>query len=113
MNPFDKLSIAETEPTPLIRDFEVFLKYIKIKEPDLTPKGFISGKDLFEMNKQMVHPLDGTTTRSGREYYPQLHLFFHLAQAGRLSHKASGKGNKTKLQAAEWAQKYTELTAMM
>ena len=111
MNPSNRFKITETEPTPLIRDFQSFLDYVEAKKPGLTPKGFISGKDLFEMNQRMTHPLEGTTARTGQEYYPQLHLFFHLAQAGRLTQKVQGKGAKTILQVSDRAEKYTELTA--
>ena len=88
MNPTDKFKITETEPTPLIRDFQSFLDYIGTNKLYSTPKGYISGKDLFEINKRMTHPLGDTTVRTGQEFYPQLHLFFHLAQAGRLIQKA-------------------------
>jgi hypothetical protein len=57
----------------------------------------------------MVHPLDGITVRTGQEFYPQLHLFFHLAQAGRLIQKTSGKGNKAILQLSGRAKDYCEL----
>ena len=58
----------------------------------------------------MTHPIGDTTLRSGQQLYPQLHLFFHLAQAGRLIQKASGKGDKTVLQLSDRATDYSELT---
>ena len=88
MNGTNRFTITETEPTPLLCDFQSFLDYIGANKPYLTPKGYISGKDLFEVNKRMIHPLEGTTSRTGQEFYPQFHLFFHLAQAGRLIQKA-------------------------
>jgi len=106
-----KFTITETEPTPLIRDFQSFLDYIAAVKPYLTPKGYIGGRALFEMNQRMVHPLDGVTVRTGQEFYPQLHLFFHLAQAGRLIQKESGKGNKAILQLSGRAEDYCKLTA--
>jgi len=104
-----KFKITETEPTPLIRDFQSFLDYVEAEKPYLTPKGYICGKGLFEMNQRMAHPLDGITVRSGQEFYPQLHLFFHLAQAGRLIQKESGKGNKVILQLSSRAKEYGKL----
>jgi len=104
-----KFTITETEPTPLIRDFQSFLDYVEARRPYLTPKGHISGKALFEMNQRMVHPLDGITVRTGQEFYPQLHLFFHLSQAGRLMQKDSGKGNKAFLQLSSRAKDFCEL----
>ena len=111
MNPSTRFTITETEPTSLIRDFQSFLDYVEAEKPGLTPKGFISGKDLFEMNQRMTHPIEGTTARTGQEVYPQLHLFFHLSQAGRLTQKVQGKGAKTILRVSDRAEKYTELTA--
>ena len=110
MNPPDKFIITETDPTPLIRDFQSFLDYITANIPYLTPKGYISGKDLFEINKGMSHPIGDTTVRSGQQLYPQLHLFFHLAQAGRLIQKAPGKEDKTVLQLSDQATDYSKLT---
>jgi len=110
MNPPDKFIITETEPTPLIHDFQFFLEYIGTNKPYLTPKGYVSGKDLFQINKGMTHPLGDTTVRSGQQLYPQLHLFFHLAQAGRLIQKALGKADKTVLQLSDQATDYSKLT---
>jgi|APFre7841882654_1041346.scaffolds.fasta_scaffold115591_2 hypothetical protein len=43
MNPPDKFIITETEPTPLIRDFQSFIDYIAANIPYLTPKGGLRG----------------------------------------------------------------------
>jgi hypothetical protein len=110
MNSPDRFMITETEPVPLVRDFQSFLDYVAANKPYLTPKGYISGKDLFEINKGMTYPIGDTTVRSGQQLYPQLHLFFHLAQAGRLIQKASGKVDKTVLQLSDRATDYSELT---
>ena len=110
MDSSNRFSITETEPTPLIHDFQSFLDYIGTNKPYLTPKGNLSGKDLFEMNKGMTHPLDGTTLRTGQEFYPQLHLFFHLAQAGRLTQKTVEKGSKITLRLSDRASEYCKLT---
>jgi hypothetical protein len=110
MHPPNPMTITKNEPTSLIQDFQSFLDYVETNKPGLTPKGFVSGKDLFEMNQQMTHPHIGTTVRTGQEYYPQLHLFFHLAQAGRLIQKAQGKGAKIILQTSDRAGKYAGLT---
>lgn len=105
-----KFTITETEPTPLIRDFQSFLDYVAANKPYPTPRGYLSGKDLFEMNKRMTQPLGGTTVRTGQEFFPQLHLFFHLAQSGRLVQKAVEKASKTVLQLADRAAPYSKLT---
>jgi len=104
-----KFTITEMEPTPLIRDFHSFLDYVEAGKPYLTPKGYIGGKALFEMNQRMVHPFDGVTVRTGQEFYPQFHLFFHLSQAGRLVQKDSGKGNKAFLQLSSRGKDFCKL----
>jgi hypothetical protein len=111
MNPPNKFTITETEPTPFIRDFQSFLDYVAANKPYLTPKGYISGKDLFEINGRMAHPISDTTVRSGQQLYPQLHLFFHLAQASRLIQNTSGKTDKTVLQLSGRAKEYSNLSA--
>ena len=111
MHPPGKFRITETEPTPLVRDFQSFLDYVGESPPYLTPRGYISGRDLFEMNKRMAHPLSNTTVRTGQEFYPQLHLFFHLAQAGRLIQKSQARGDKSVLQLSDRSAEYLDLTA--
>jgi hypothetical protein len=103
--------ITETEPTSLVRDFLSFLDYIATSKPYLTPKGYLGGKALFEMNRRMVHPRDGITVRTGQEFHPELHLFFHLSQAGRLVQRHSGKGNKIVLQVSTRAEDFLKLKA--
>ena len=110
MNSADRFTITETEPTPLICDFQSFLDYIAANIPYLTPKGYVSGKDLFQINKGMTHPIGETRPyRSGQQLYPELHLFFHLAQAGRLIQKAPGKGDKTVQQLTDRMTDYSKL----
>ncbi len=110
MNAYGKFMITETEPVPLIGDFKRFLEAIEANPTYLTPKGCISGRSLFEINQRMTHPLEGTTVRTGQEFYPQLHLFFHLAQAGRLIQKELGKANKIILRLSNRAVEYLRLT---
>jgi hypothetical protein len=111
MNPSNRLLITETEPTPLLHDFQSFLDDVAANKPYLTPKGNLSGKDLHEMNERMTYPISGTTVRSSQQSYPQLHLFFHLAQAGRLIEKTPGKADKTVLQLSSRVKEYSNLSA--
>ena len=111
MHPSNRLTITEAEPTPLLHDFQSFLDYVSANKPYLTPKGYLSGKDLYEINGRMPNPISDTTVRSGQQLYPQLHRFFHLARAGRLIQKIPGKADKTVLQLSGRAKEYGNLSA--
>ncbi len=85
-------NITETEPTPLIQDFATFTRYLKEHHIVLTRTNeFISGRDLYELNKEMIHPLLDTTPRTDQTVYPLLHLFYHLVLAGKLFQKVPEK----------------------
>ncbi len=59
------LTITENEPTSILKDFAAFIRYLKSHRVVLTKVNeFISGKDLFELNKQMTHPLPNTVIRT-------------------------------------------------
>ncbi len=86
------LNVTETEPTSLIRDFTAFIRYLRTHQIVLTRVNeFIPGKDLYELNKEMTLPLPDTTPRTDQTLYPLLHLFYHLALAGKLSQKVPEK----------------------
>ena len=44
MNPSPRFTISETEPTPLIQEFQSFLDYVEEEKPGLTPKGLSQAK---------------------------------------------------------------------
>lgn len=102
--------ITETEPTPLLRDFATFTRYIRTHHIVLTRANeFLSGRDLYELNQEMTHPLPDTTPRTGQSLYPLLHLFYHLVLAGKLFRKVSEKGSRLALKPTERIQVYGEL----
>jgi hypothetical protein len=85
-------NITETEPTPLIQDFATFTRYLKERQIVLTRTNeFISGRDLYELNREMIHPLLDTTPRTDQTVYLLLHLFYHLILAGKLFQKVPEK----------------------
>ncbi|MCX9009937.1 MAG: plasmid pRiA4b ORF-3 family protein [Candidatus Methanoperedens sp.] len=103
-------NITETEPTPLLRDFAAFTRYLRTHQIVLTRANeFISGRDLYEMNKEMTHPLPDTTPRTDQTLYPLLHLFYHLALAGKLFQKVPEKGSRMILRPTGRLQLYEEL----
>ena len=102
--------ITETEPTPLLRDFAAFTGYLSTHNIVLTRTNeFLSGRDLYELNQEMTHPLPDTTPRTGQSLYPLLHLFYHLVLAGKLFRKVSEKGSRLALKPTERLQAYEEL----
>lgn len=103
-------NITETEPTPLIRDFAAFARYLRTHKIVLTSTNeFISGRDLYELNKEMTHPLQGTTPRTDQTLCPLLHLFYHLVLAGKLFQKVTEKGSRFALKPTARLQLYEEL----
>lgn len=103
-------NITETEPAPLIRDFDTFTRYLRAHQIVLTRANeFIPGRDLYELNKEMTNPLQDTTPRTDQTLYPLLHLFYHLALAGKLFQKVSEKGSRLALKPTGRLQLYEEL----
>jgi len=87
------LTITENEPTSILKDFAAFIQYLKSHPIALTKVNeFISGKDLFELNKQMTHPFPNTVIRTTQNFYPLFHLFYHLVLGGKLFQKVPEKG---------------------
>ncbi len=73
------LTINENEPTQILKDFTAFIHYLKTHRIVLTKANeFISGKNLFELNQQMTHPVPNTVTRTSQNFYPLFHLFILL-----------------------------------
>jgi hypothetical protein len=102
--------ITETEPTPLLRDFAAFTGYLSTHNIVLTRTNeFLSGRDLYELNQEMTHPLPDATPRTSQGAYPLLHLFYHLVLAGKLFRKVSEKGSRLALKPTERLQAYEEL----
>ncbi len=102
---------SETEPTPLLKDFETFCRYL---EQNTFAMGKATGrlpyKPLFQLNAMMTRPQLETTTHSAQEYYPLLHLFYHLALAGKLFRVVAHKKSQTRMAATERLAAYRELT---
>jgi hypothetical protein len=100
---------TETAPTPLLKDFETFTRYLETNDFVLgKAKGFIPYKHLAALNEMMSHPNRENTPRTAQEFYPQLHLYYHLALAGKLFGKAYHK-NQFALKATERLATYRTL----
>jgi hypothetical protein len=110
MSELPVFAITETEPTPLLRDFAIFTRYLSTHHIVLTRANeFLSGSDLYELNQEMTHPLPDTTPRTSQSLYPLLHLLYHLVLAGKLFRKVSEKGSRLFLKPTERLQVYGEL----
>jgi hypothetical protein len=104
------LTITETEPTPLLKDFVTFIHHFIEHPVSLTRiNEFIPRKVLYELNQRMTHPVSNTTPLTDQNFYPLLHLFYHLALAGKLFRKVSEKGDKLVWRPTGRIQLYEEL----
>jgi len=105
-----KLRITETEPTPLVHDFGTFIQYLSNNLCILTPKNeFISRNDLYALNQQMLQSDLKSIPQKDQNLYPLLHLFYHLALAGKLVQKGAGKGSRVVLKPTDRIQLYNML----
>ena len=96
------LTITETDPTPLLKDFAAFTEYLKKNGVYLTPSNaFINGRALYEINAEMSDPRPDTTPRTTQVFYPLLHLFYHLSLAGKLFQEALGDKHRQILKPTE------------
>lgn len=106
-----RLVITENEPTTLLKDFSAFIHGLIEWSPVLTPVNeFILPIVLCELNKKMAHPVSNVASSGEQRSYPNLHLFYHLALAGRLFQKSLREGNKLFLKPTARVQLYEELT---
>jgi hypothetical protein len=91
---------SDTEPTPLLKDFEAFCQYLEQKDFALgKATGLIPHKPLNELNALLTQPSAEHTSHTPQHYHPLLHLFYHLALAGKLFSKAPYKKSQVRLQA--------------
>lgn len=101
---------TETKPTPLLKDFETFTRYLEQNSFALgKAREFIPYKHLAALNEAMTSPNRENTPRTPQEYYPQLHLFYHLSLAGKLFRKVHPK-NQACLEATERVAAYHALS---
>jgi len=106
------LKITEEKPTAIVDDFDTFIHYMKENSTGLTKTNeFIRRKNLYELNQKMkTHSIPNATPRRDQPAYPLLHLFYHLALAGKIFQKVY-KGNRSDMEATERFEMYEELTA--
>ncbi|MEK7727630.1 MAG: plasmid pRiA4b ORF-3 family protein [candidate division KSB1 bacterium] len=102
---------SETEPTPLLKDFETFCQYLEQKSFALgKATGLIPHKPLNELNALLTQPSTEHTSHTPQHYHPLLHLFYHLALAGKLFVKTPDKKSQMRMQATPRLASYRALT---
>lgn len=85
MNMRSELVITETSPTPIVKDFSVFSKYVAENEILLTKsQGWLTRKNLLAINALMTEPERNVTTYSDQNAYPLMSLFYHLGLTAKL-----------------------------
>jgi len=107
----ERLVITETDPVPLVRDFDTFINFLAENEPYLTKrKQFLSPKLLYHINQLMSNPHRENTPRTNQELYSLLHLFYYLSFDGKLFKKVSAGSQKIKVQKTDKMKEYLNLT---
>ena len=106
-----RLTITETEPVPLLRDFKTFIDYIKENQIALTKvNSHITKADVFKLNMLMTSQETKPTKNSDQLAYPLLNFFYHLVLSGRLFIKTTSKGGKKVLEPDDRLKLYEALT---
>ena len=88
----------------MANDLAFLIAYVDENLIALTKKHeFIPSKSLIEINEQLSIQTENATIHSKQEYYPYIHLLYHLAIAGGLFEKVDGTGGKRQLHTTERA----------
>ncbi|KKM08456.1 hypothetical protein SY88_23560, partial [Clostridiales bacterium PH28_bin88] len=97
-----QLRVSEAEPSPIVRDFGLYAEFLCNNRMTLTPKSqYLAKKPLYQINQLMTTYVTADNPNYDQHSYPLLHLFYHLALAGRLFRKAQSKGGRFELQPTE------------
>ena len=103
--------ISETFPTPLLRDFRIFMDSLKKEKAILSIKNqYLPKERLWELNQVVSFKLENVKPNLDQACYPFLHLLYHLAFAGKLAVMAPGKGGRFYLLVSERYEEYVNLT---
>lgn len=85
-----KLKITEIKPTSIVKDFGVFVTYLKESNPPLVRKGhFLMKKTLSEINQLVNTPSPQGILETSTFFYPYFSLFYALALKSNLFIKTS------------------------
>lgn len=104
------LKISESEPSPIVRDFDLYAEFLAHNLVPLTPKNQFHGKmTLHQINQSMTTYVTADNPNYQQYAYPLLNLFYHVALAGRLFYKAQAKGDRFELQPTERYRMYQDL----
>ena len=105
------LNITSTYPTPMLNDFRIFMDSLNKEETALTPKNqYMSKERLWGLNQLMSFKMEDANSKLDQGSYPLLHLFYHLALAGKLAIMLPDKGGKFYLKVTERYEEYLNLT---
>lgn len=97
----------------IVSDMNIFIQYIQEHKVHVTiTKGAITGGHLIKLNERLSIQAENVTNRSKQEFFPYIHLLFHLAMAGRLIEQSTNPGVKKWLLTTERTVLYKELTGI-
>jgi hypothetical protein len=101
---------AEKDMPTIVRDFDIFCKYIEDNKPTLTKTSEELGKkDCFAINALLSRPKDVDGPKYMQPAYPEINLFFHLAGKAALFIVAYTKNDKRFLVPTAKMEKYRAL----
>lgn len=97
----------------IVSDMNIFIQYIQEHKVHVTTtNGAITGGHLIKLNERLSIQAENVTNRSKQEFFPYIHLLFHLAMAGGLMEKSTNTGAKKWLQTTERTALYEALTGI-
>lgn len=100
----------ETNILPFIEDFDVFINFILEKDPDLSNRTQVLGKNhCFELNSQLHFQKDVIKASHNQDQYIAIDLFFRLAVKSRLFCIQINSKNKFKLVKTVYLEEFLNL----
>ncbi|MHB1418561.1 MAG: plasmid pRiA4b ORF-3 family protein [Bacillota bacterium] len=97
-----QIMVNEMEPSPIVRDFELYTEFLRNDRTALTPKNqYLAKKPLYQINQQMATYVTADNPNFDQTSYPLLNLFYHLVLAGKLFRKIQAKAGRFELQSTE------------
>lgn len=100
----------EKDIMPFIKDFDTFVNFILEKDPNLSNKNQVLGKnDCFELNSQLYFQRDAIKASYTQEQYIAIDLFFTLAVKSKLFLIQINSKNKFKLIKTARLEEFLEL----
>ncbi len=105
------LNFNNQKPETIVDDFSIFINYLNENKIKLTKTNqFLQGKVVYTLNQTMtLEVMENVTTRTPQDYYPLIHLFYHLAISAKLF-EINYKKSYNSIEPTKDLKKYQKLT---